>query len=323
MKVAHIVMFAAGGVLSASASFAQLTCSAVQKSLSVHDAGGTQATINASTWRNMDPCPFEVQTEAWFSSTYSPTWRIRSVLHAALNENLTHSCGSIRGNSKHWLIKFGIDWEFVGADQKDAMKPCGGGEDGPIDDGPCPCTSCACSPILVDLGRNGYHLTSASRGVLFDLDGDGKVEQVAWTQPGSDDAWLALDRNGNGVIDDGKELFGDRTPAYVEGGPTAVNGFEALSFTEGPDYGQSYADRTIDLRDSVWKGLLFWRDANHNGFSEPEELTPVSETPVTAFSTEYQRSGHRDRHGNEFRLKGRAFVGKQPLNIYDVWLTAQ
>lgn len=177
------------------------------------------------------------------------------------------------------------------------------------------------SPLIVDSDRNGYRLTSVEGGVRFDLDGDGTAEQLAWTEADSDDVFLAMDRNGNGRIDDGSELFGNYTPAVS--GRNAANGFEALKALENPVYGASEVDGLLDSRDAPFTRLLLWRDANHNGVSEPDELMPAAASGLLALETEYRTSRRKDRHGNEFRQRAKGLWADGEYFIYDVWLRRQ
>lgn len=89
------------------------------------------------------------------------------------------------------------------------------------------------SPIIVNTS-GGYLLSGANDPVLFDIDGDGQLNRIGWTSREGDDAFLALDRNGNGFIDDGTELFGNAT--RLRSGLAAANGFDALAeFDENGD----------------------------------------------------------------------------------------
>src|SRR5262245_12726107 len=76
----------------------------------------------------------------------------------------------------------------------------------------------ACSPIVVDIGRDGIALGAAGTGVWFDVDNNGRPNHIQWVRRGGDEAFLALDRNGNGVVDNGAELFGVGTPMLLDGG---------------------------------------------------------------------------------------------------------
>ena len=177
------------------------------------------------------------------------------------------------------------------------------------------------SPIILDVAHDGYKLTSVADGVRFDLNADGNAELVAWTRRDSDDAFLAMDRNGNGRIDDGTELFGNHTPVHADRADQfTTNGFEALKYLGSPSYGLSVPDGQISASDAAFSRLLVWCDANHNGISEPEELTSAAAAGVVALSTDYKEKKRVDQFGNEFRQKGSITWLDGPDVIYDVWL---
>ncbi len=167
-------------------------------------------------------------------------------------------------------------------------------------------THCDCvpSPVLIDVSGDGLALSSGTDGVYFDVDADGSAERRAWTLAGSDDAWLALDRNGNGVIDDGAELFGDHTPQPEPPEGVAKNGFLALAVFDRAENGGN-SDGWIDRRDSIFPSLRLWQDENHNGLSESEELHALPELGLKRVDLDYKTSKRVDQYGNEFRFRAK------------------
>jgi len=167
--------------------------------------------------------------------------------------------------------------------------------------------NCNCNPItpiLIDVNGDGFSLTDVSGGVSFDLKATGTPSQFAWTSPASDDAFLTLDRNGNGTIDDGKELFGDVTsqPAAPEG--EQHNGFIALSIFDSPGSGGN-GDGEISPLDGVFESLRLWQDINHNGVSEPNELHTLNDLGLKAIELKYKPSPKVDLNGNRFRFRAK------------------
>ena len=146
------------------------------------------------------------------------------------------------------------------------------------------------SPLVLDLKGDGFAYTSVEDGVIFDLNKDGVAERTAWTAPQTefDNAFLILDKNKNGQVDNGGELFGDQNGEE--------NGFKELAKYD------ANGDKVINKKDAIYQELRLWADMNKNAKVDydndgtSKEIKTLEEAGVTEISVDFQKLV--DKKGN-------------------------
>ena len=170
------------------------------------------------------------------------------------------------------------------------------------------------SPIILDLNGDGVQtLALADSGVWFDLNNNGFAERTGWVS--SEDGLLAIDLNGNGIIDNGAELFGNHT--LLADGIRAANGFEALKQYDGDGNG------IIDSADAVFSSLRIWQDKNSNGSTDEGELLTMAQAGIAALNLGYTDSSLKDAQGNAHRQQGSyTKTDGSRADATDIWFAA-
>jgi hypothetical protein len=168
----------------------------------------------------------------------------------------------------------------------------------------------ATTPLVLDLNGDGVKTVSIDAGVQFDLRATGEASHVGWVS--AQDGFLALDRNLDGKISDGSELFGAATK--MADGTTAKDGFEALRQMD------SNYDGKIDAQDARYNDLLVWSDTNQDGISQGAELHHLDDLGITEISLGAQATSVLDQ-GNWIGLESNYTTADGNTHaMADVWL---
>jgi hypothetical protein len=165
------------------------------------------------------------------------------------------------------------------------------------------------SPIILDLDGDGKVETVGKNGIYFDHDNNGFAELTGWVS--SEDGLLVFDKNSNGQIDDGTELFGNNT--ILSNGKKATNGFEVLK-----DYDKN-SDGKIDKNDEIYSQLKVWQDKNQNGKVDENELFSLEDLGIESLNTNYVNSNTIDENKNAHKQLGSFTKDGETYNMNDVW----
>lgn len=177
------------------------------------------------------------------------------------------------------------------------------------------------SIFVFDMANNGMQLTTAADGVIFDMDGTGSPVRVGWTSAGSDDAFIFLDTNGNNQVDSGRELLGNGIRR--KNGERVLSGDDALVEIQGlvrpppgPVPPELFHMGVVDSDDEVFARLRAWRDANHDGRSQPTELQTMGEAEITRVGLSFIMLSRRtDELGNVHLIEGSFWMLQRGVNF--------
>jgi hypothetical protein len=159
-------------------------------------------------------------------------------------------------------------------------------------------------PLVLDLDNDGIELIEQAEGVWFDIKGNNSKVKVSWVN--CDDAFLCLDKNSNGIIDSGKEMFGDQNGSS--------NGFIELSLYDDDD------NNFIDNKDKIYSRLLIWKDKNSDGISQENELSGLKEQGVKSINLNYTKVNEEIKGNTIYEKSTFENFKAQNFSIADVWL---
>ena len=169
-------------------------------------------------------------------------------------------------------------------------------------------------PIIIDLNKNGITSTKLNNTIYFDHDNNNFKEASSWIDKG--DAFLALDKNNNGLIDNGNELFGNHTISNTRFKYTnnkATNGYEALKTYD------LNGDNVIDSKDEIYDKLVLWKDSNQNAITDKGELIKLKDSGIVSIDLNYKNI-NTDEKGNTIKQSSTiTFEDGTTTIANDVW----
>ena len=145
-------------------------------------------------------------------------------------------------------------------------------------------------PLVFDLDGDGIMTVSIDdSNAFFDLDNNGFAEKTSWV--GAKEGLLVYDKNGDGIINGGNELFGDRT-LMKDGKTLASSGFTALA-----EYDNN-KDGKIDSNDAIYTLLRIWQDSDGDGIASAGELKQLVDLGIVSIGLSYSNTGVTDGANN-------------------------
>ena len=171
----------------------------------------------------------------------------------------------------------------------------------------------AVTPLILDLNGDGVRTVASNPGVSFDMAASGRRTTYGWVS--AQDGLLVRDLNGDGMINDGSELFGEGTT--MADGSKAKDGFAALSAMDANQ------DGVVDGNDAQFTELRIWQDSNSDGVTQPGELSTLEDRGISALTLAAQTSDRVD-NGNRLGLvSGYTTADGETHEMADVWFSEQ